>query len=164
MSTPAICHRTLVANLSRNPRSGTTAVEMALIMPVFFVVLFAIVEFGHAMMVRSLVMSTTKDAARFGAVGEISTQEVLDYIEARLAKVMDPEEAEILIKDANFMDAADPEFPEDLASLPDIELSEAESRHPFVIRISLPYEATALLPPTWTTGMTISADSVVRHE
>lgn len=150
--------------MSRNSRKGTTAVELAMIMPVFFVVLFAIVEFGHAMMVRSLVMSTTKDAARFGAVGEISTQEVLDYIESRLAKVMDPDDAEILIKDADFMDAAEPEMPDDLSSLPDIELSEAESRHPFVIRISVPYESTALLPPTWTTGMILSSDSVVRHE
>jgi TadE-like protein len=145
-------------------RPGTTSVEMALIMPVFFVVLFAIVEFGHAMMVRSLVMSTTKDAARLGAVGEVTTAEVRDYINGRLAKAMDPEEVTILIKNAGFMDDADPDFPENLATLPDIELSETDSRHPFIIRITVPYESTALLPPAWTTGMVISSDSVVRHE
>ncbi len=164
MSIPIPGYRIPAANRKRTARSGTTAVEMAMIMPVFFAVLFALVEFGHAMMVRSLVMSTTKDAARYGAVGEISTKAVREYIEMRLSKVMDPDDVEILIKDANFMDAPNPVFPGDLSTLPDIELSDAESRRPFVIRITVPYEATALLPPTWTTGMTISADSVVRHE
>lgn len=146
-------------------RSGTTAVEMAMIMPVFFLMLFAIVEFGHAMMIRSLMISTAKDAARMAAVGEMTTQSIVEYIDSRLNKAMDSEVATIWVKNASLFDDPnnDTEAVE-IDDLPDIELSTAESRQLFIIRISVPYEGVALLPPFWTTGLTITGDSVIRHE
>lgn len=149
----------------RKQRRGTTAVEMALIMPIFFLLLFAIVEFGHAMMIRSLMISTAKDAARMGAVGEVTTQAVLEYIESRLGKAMNNEVVTVWVKNAGIFD--DPTANStaiDIDDLPNIELSTAESRQLFIIRVSVPYEGVALLPPFWTTGLTITGDSVIRHE
>ncbi len=136
-----------------------------MIMPVFFLMLFAIVEFGHAMMIRTLLISTAKDAARMAAVGEVTTQSIEEYIESRLDKAMDSAVATIWIKNAAVFDDPTNDMSSfDIDDLPDIELSTAESRQLFIIRISVPYEGVALLPPFWTTGLTITGDSVIRHE
>lgn len=147
----------------RTSRPGATSVELAFILPVFVMILFAVVEFGHAMMIRSLLIATAKDAARQGAIEETSTQEVLDLIAARLGTAIDPSTATIYVKDFSLVDQTDAQ-PVDVSELPDVELSEIETRDPFIVHIRVPYESVALFPPFWVTGLEITADSVVRHE
>ena len=47
-------------------RRGTTLVEMAVVLPVFFLFIFALMEFSHAYMVVSMLNAACKRAARYG--------------------------------------------------------------------------------------------------
>lgn len=138
---------------------------MAVIMPVFLLFLFAIIEFGHAMMVRAVLQAAARDGARLGSVGDMTTAKVLDYVNQRIARSIDAGQATVVIRDAGAFDDPDQDPAEiDLDELPDIELADAESRQLYVVRVSIAYEDVALIPPFWTTGLELFADSVIRHE
>jgi hypothetical protein len=138
---------------------------MAMVMPAFLLFLFAIIEFGHAMMVRAVLQAAARDGARIGSVGDMTTAGVLAYVDQRLASALDAGAATVAVRDAGAFD--NPEKVAagiDLDNLPTIELADAESRQLYIVRISIAYEDVAILPPFWTTGLQIQADSVIRHE
>ena len=49
-------------------------------------------------------------------------------------------------------------------SLPNIELSTAERRQLFIVRVSVPYSDVAILGPKWLGGLTVYGQSVMRKE
>jgi Flp pilus assembly protein TadG len=57
----------LIALIRNN--QGVTALETALVMPVFLLLMFGIIEFGLMMHVSSLVENATHEAARKGSTG-----------------------------------------------------------------------------------------------
>lgn len=146
-------------------RSGTTIVEMAIVLPVFFLFIFAIIEFGHAYLVIGTMTAAAKKAARLGAAEGVTTQEVIDEVEAILGSSIDLSNATIMVKDASVFDT--PGVNPDSISysgLPDIELEDAEATQLYVVRIEVPYDDVALLPPFWAGGMDLHGESVMRHE
>lgn len=146
-------------------RSGAVIVETALVVPVFALFLVAILEFGHAYLVIGTLNAAAKRAARYGACDDVTTAQVRTRINQTLSKTFNPDRATILIKNGSIFDTADLEPGDiDYSSLNDIELSTAETRQLFIIRIGVPYEEVALLPPFWVRGMTLWGQSVSRHE
>jgi Flp pilus assembly protein TadG len=57
----------LIALIRNN--KGVTALETAIVMPVFLLLIFGIIEFGLMMHVSSLVENATHEAARKGSTG-----------------------------------------------------------------------------------------------
>jgi hypothetical protein len=49
--------------------NGATAVEFALIFPIFFLMVFSIIEFGMIMTVQSIISSSALEASRYGTTG-----------------------------------------------------------------------------------------------
>lgn len=146
-------------------RTGAVIVETALVIPVFALFLVAILEFGHAYLVIGTLNAAAKRAARYGSCDDVTTAQVRSHINQTLSKTFKPERATILIKDGNIFDTADLEPKEiDYSGLNDIELSSAKTRQLFIIRIGVPYEDVALIPPFWVKGMTLWGQSVSRHE
>jgi len=47
----------------RHRRRGAAAVEMALVLPIFFTVVLGIIEFGRAMMVSQLMATSAREGA-----------------------------------------------------------------------------------------------------
>jgi Flp pilus assembly protein TadG len=60
----------------RLPRDGATTVEMALILPLFFLLLFAAYEFGRANLIRHAAESAAYEAAREAIVPGASNADV----------------------------------------------------------------------------------------
>jgi len=58
------------------PRDGATTVEMALILPLFFLLLFAAYEFGRANLIRHAAESAAYEAAREAIVPGASNADV----------------------------------------------------------------------------------------
>lgn len=54
--------------MHRSSRAGAAAVEMAVVLPLFLLVVFGIVEFGRGMLVRELLANT----ARLGPDAQLS--------------------------------------------------------------------------------------------
>ncbi len=54
--------------IKRNRESGMAAVEFAMVLPVFMMLLFAVVEFGSAFYKQQIITSAAREAARAGVV------------------------------------------------------------------------------------------------
>jgi hypothetical protein len=145
-------------------RRGTTLVEMAVVLPVFAVFLVAIMEFGHAFLVVGTLNAAAKQAARHGAVDGITTADVVDRAEEILGAAFDATQTTILVKDASVFDTDDELSEIDYAALDDIELSTAERRQLYVVRIEVNYDDVAIMPPFWAKDVTLVGQSVMRHE
>lgn len=158
-----------VSNFSHNQsgkRTGATIVETALVMPVFFMFVFAIIEFGHATMINNVLKNATRTAARWGSATGATTAEVEQYARERMGGAVDPSMVTIQIKDASQFDngGGAPTTSKDFQAMPDIELEDAEPRQLFMIRASIPYGNVSLIPQPWLGSVLLSGETFTRHE
>jgi len=146
-------------------RSGATLVETAIVFPVFLMFLFAVIEFGHAFMCNATLTAAAKDGARYGSVDGVTSQQVIDRVRARVNGAFKSSKATVIVKDARtYENATTNPATVNVANLPNIELNDADSRQLFIVRVSVPYDQVAIMPPFWAKGLTLRGDSVMRHE
>lgn len=69
---------TIIKKIHRNDK-GQSMVEMAIILPVLLLILFAIFEFGRILGAYMLVHDLARDGVRYGVVG-MSDQSIKDHI------------------------------------------------------------------------------------
>ena len=152
-------------------RLGTTAVEAALVLPVYILFVLAILEFGHAVMVNNVMRSACRQGARMGSTEGQSTADVEDRVEQVLSGAVNPSKVEIFVKNANvYDDGGNPANGDEIETLPDIELSEAESRQLFLVRAKVNYRDVAILPidipylGEFLKNITLEGQAFMRHE
>jgi Flp pilus assembly protein TadG len=149
----------------RDDRSGATLVETAIVFPVFLTFLFAVIEFGHAFMCTATLTAAAKDGARFGSLDGVTSQQVIDRVKARVNGAFKSSNATVVVKDAaTYESSSTNPATVNVSNLPNIELNDVDSRHLFIIRITVPYDQVAIMPPFWAKGLTLRGDSVMRHE
>ena len=140
-------------------------VENALVISVFLVFLFGIIEFGHVYLVINTLNAAAKRAARHGAVEDVTTQEVVARVNEILAQSIDPDQATVLVKDASVFDSPGVDAGSVVyEDLPNIELADASARQLYVVRITVPYSSVSLIPPFWAKDAVLRGQSVMRHE
>jgi Flp pilus assembly protein TadG len=68
--------------LGRQGRRGATLVEAAIVMNIFLLFIFGIMEFGHFVMVKQLMDNAARDGARMAATGSttVSTAQIQNYV------------------------------------------------------------------------------------
>ncbi len=150
----------------KQDRKGTALVEAAVILPVFFFLVFAILEFGHAQMVNNVLNSACRNGARVGSVEGTSTGQVLGQVDTTLGTVIPTASVTVVVKDASVYDSGStpPTSEAGLSALPDIELSDAEPRQMFMVRASVPYNDIALISMSFMDGVVLTGQSFMRHE
>ncbi len=140
-------------------------VEFAFILPVFLLFVFALIEFGHALMVSNMLVAVAKQAAHQGSFEGTSTEDVEAFAATKLDAFIIHGTASTIVKDASAFELSNTDTSSmDFSGLPDIDLQDAESRQLFLVHIEVPYENVALLPPFWARGITLRGDSVMRRE
>lgn len=76
-------HKPLLPYLlfTHSNKRGTTIVEFALILPIFFVIIFGIIEFGIMMYDKAMIINASREAARAAVVygSNFTTDEDGDY-------------------------------------------------------------------------------------
>jgi Flp pilus assembly protein TadG len=82
-------------NSFSNDNGGVTAIEFALIMPVFILILMGLVEFSLVMFVSSTMEGATAAASRYGKTGYIAAgssreQQIIETVATRAAGLLDP--------------------------------------------------------------------------
>ncbi|PHR93874.1 MAG: hypothetical protein COA78_32565 [Blastopirellula sp.] len=155
------------SGVKRSDRSGATLVETACILPIFFLFVFTIIEFGHASMVSNVLDNATRTAARWGSANGATSAEVEQYVRDRMQGALDTRLVTIQIKNAGSFDEQNgvlPESQDDFAAMPDIELADADSRQLFMVRATINYSDVALLPNRFLAGITLGGQSFTRHE
>lgn len=82
-------------------RGGATAVEMAFLLPVFFLFLLGIVEFGRALWTQTALQFAVEAAARCAAVSPSLCDPVPDYAASQALGVSIPASAFTYTQNAN---------------------------------------------------------------
>lgn len=153
-----------VDNLKKS-RGGAVLVEFALVSSLFAMFLAMIMELGHVYLVINALNASAKRAARYGVVEGVTTAEVLAKANSLIGSTFAPAEATVSILDGSIFDSDGYDADTfDYSSLPTIELDDAETRQLFVVRVSVPYDDVAIIPPFWIKGVTLYGQSVMRHE
>lgn len=150
----------------RNDRRGTTTVEAAFVLPVFFLFVFGVFQLGHAQMVSNMLKSAARNGARLGATEGVPSDQVVDRVRDILSSAIDPNQVTVMVKDGSLFDdgGAVPSGAGDYAALPDIELSDAGPRQLFIVRVSVPYNEVSVLPMGFLKNVVLSGQAVMRHE
>lgn len=138
------------------PRRGASLVEMALVLPVFMLVVTGIIEFGRAMMVGQLVTNAARHGARLavidGATNDSVQASVADFV--RDAVGVDPAHATIAI---DLTPAPGNPDPAD-------DLSRAQPRDLCKVIVRIPYERVGYVAGRWLRGTQLSGQCTMRHE
>jgi hypothetical protein len=152
-------------------RRGTTVVETALVLPVFLLFVLGLVELGHAQMVKNVLRSACRQAARIGSTEGNSTAEVEERVRDSIGTAVDPDAVEIFVKDASSFDSGTDQSTDgaSLEALPEIELSDATPRQMFVVRAKVHYNDIAIVPHIPILGsfldeVVLEGQAFMRHE
>ena len=134
-------------------RRGAAAVEFALVAPVFFLLIFGMIEFGRMVMVQQVITNASREGARIAVldgsqrVGTEANPGVLDSIQRYLDGArIDSDSATITI---------DPYTP-----------SDAGYGEPVTVTVAIPFSEVSWLPsPILLGGDTeLTATTVMRRE
>jgi len=147
-------------------RHGTTIVETAIVLPVFLMLLFAIIEFGHAQLVKNMLNNACRTAARVGSVEGTTSAEVTNFIHQKMSPVIASQNVNVFVNDAGVFDSqgSTPADGSEIEALPSMELSDTEPRQLFVVRATLNYNDIALVPMPFLKNLTLDSQAFMRHE
>lgn len=143
-------------------RDGATAVEMAIVLPVFLTFVFALIEFGHAYMVSNMLTAAAKIGARAGVGGSLTNEEITERSMAVLAAAIKTTNVTVSIRDGSAFDEGSNNI--DTSTLPNIVVKDADPRTVFVVRMEVNYDDVCLMPPMWNSGVLLIGQSVMRRE
>jgi len=157
--------------LRSTSRRGTTVVETALVLPLFLLFVLGLIELGHAVMVKNVLRSACRQAARLGSTENHSTAEVQQKVLDVLGAACAADAVQVYVKDASVFDGDNPPSTSGsaLESLSSIELSQAEPRQLFLVRAKVHYNDIAIVPNIpylgdYLSDLVIDGQSFMRHE
>lgn len=130
----------------RHPSSrlGASAVEFALVAPIFFLVVLGIIEFGRMVMVQQVITNASREGARIAVLDSATTERVTTRVRDYLAAAGLPTGTVVLSP-----------------SPPTL----AQFDEPVSVEVSIPFSAVSALSKSFMTeGMTLTARSVMRRE
>ena len=123
---------------SRKSRRGAAVVEFALVVPVFILLVFGMIEFGRAVMVQQVLVNASREGARQAVLDGSTLPEVQERIDVYLAASS--------INGATTTVSPDPQT--------------AAFGQPVTVTISVPFENVSWLPvPQYIGGTTLTATS-----
>lgn len=132
-----------ICQLFRKKR-GAAAVELALVAPLFFLILFGLIEFGRCIMVQQLLTNASREGARRAVLDGTTTSDVQQTVSDFLTNAH--------ISGATTTVTPDPP-------------SSAGSGAPVSVTVAVDFRDVSWLPvPRYLGAATLSATSVMRRE
>ena len=133
-----------VCRLCRRSRRGAAAVEFAVVAPVFFLLIFGMIEFGRMVMVQQVITNGSREGARIAVLDGSSTGEVTSAVDTYLENAS--------VAGANITVNPDPP-------------NSAGYGEPVTVTVSIPFGQVSWLPsPMFLGGSTLTATTVMRRE
>ena len=131
----------------RRQRRGTAVVEFAIVLPIFFLMVFAMIEFGRMVMVRQVLTNASREGARIGVLDGATTAEVETQVENYLTS------------------AAIPFTPGNVVTVSPSPPSSAGYGESVTITVTVPFDDVSWLPSPMYLGSTdVSSTTVMRRE
>lgn len=136
--------RSLRQHARGNARRGASAVEFAIVAPIFFLVVLGIVEFGRMSMVQQIITNAAREGARVGVLDGSTFDSVNTKVQQYLSAAA--------IKGAKVN--VNPNPP-----------SSAGFDQPVSVSVSIPFSDVSWLPsPFFLKKTTLTANAVMRRE
>ena len=152
---------------TRHPqRRGATAVETAIVLPVYLLLLFGIAEFGHAQLIINLLNSACRNGARIGSTEGTTTADVVAKVNQTVGTAVPTSKITVYVKDASVFDSGGttPTTDSALEALTNLEVSNADPRQMFMVRAKVSYNDISLVPLPFLKNKTLDAQAFMRHE
>jgi hypothetical protein len=132
---------------SEHPRRrGASAVEFAIVAPIFFMLIFGMFEFGRMLMVQQLLTNGARSGSRIAVIDGATSEEVISTVQDYLQGGSIDESAVTITVE-----------PSDLA--------ETATGDPITVRLSVPFQDVSWLPsPSFLMDTTLKAHSTMRRE
>ncbi len=137
-------------------RRGAALVEMAIVLPVFLMVVLGIIEFGRAMMVSNLLTNAARDGARLAIVTGTSNSQVTSAVQQFLTESVGnvPEGTVITITVTEA--TGNPETGNDV--------SKAVKRDLCAVDVKVPFSKVSLIPGDYLENVSLKGHCAMRHE
>jgi Flp pilus assembly protein TadG len=136
-----------VCRSCRKNRRGAAVVEFAIVAPIFFLLIFGMIEFGRVVMVQQLLTNASREGARLGVLNDSTSTQVKDKVVSYLAGT----KITIAASNVNVVYAADS--------------SGGGGGESVTVTVSVPFNQVSWLPsPMFLKGKTLSASSGMRRE
>ncbi len=133
-----------LCRICRRNRRATATVEFAIVAPLFFLLLFGIIEFGRMVMVQQIITNASREGARMAVLDGATT--------ARVETAVDDYLSNSSIQGATVTVTPNP---------PTL----AEYGEPVTVAVSIPFTQVSWLPsPMFLGATTLSASTVMRRE
>ena len=142
--------------IAKTSRRGTALVEMALLLPIFFMVTLGIVEFGRAMMVGQLITNAAREGARLGIIDGSANADVVSSIQSFLLESANIQSADITINITVTPYEGNPD--------PGNEVANARPRDLVSVYVAVPFSKVSYITGDYLEGKTLSGRSAMRHE
>ena len=141
---PAALKVEKVCRSCRRKRWGAAAVEFAVVAPVFFLLVFGMIEYGRMVMVEQVITNASREGARVGVLDGSQTSDVTTAVSNYLTSA----------KISGATTTVNPSPP-----------SSAGYGNPVTVTVSVPFSSVSWLPHPWFLGgTTLTATSVMRRE
>ncbi len=145
-----------LGTLNSTHRRGAAAVEMAIVLPIFFMVVMGIVEFGRAMMVGQLVTNAARHGAREscidGATNATVTTAVKDFVATTVGVAQSDVTVDIVVDPG----AGNPD-PNDV-------LAVAQAKDICKVTVKVPYNKVGYVAGRYLAGTELKGQCIMRHE
>ncbi len=129
----------------RKQRRGASAVEFAIVAPVFFLLVFGMIEFGRMCMVQQLLTNASREGARQAVLDGTTSDQVKDVVQNYLSN------------------AAVPVARENITVTPDP--TTADSGQPVTVTVGVNFTDVSWLPGAFFLGGTrLESSAVMRRE
>lgn len=138
-------------------RSGAVIVETAIVMPVFVVILWGIVEFGRAFMVGQLATSAARFGARAAILDGSTNSVVINDVKAYFVRTVKG----ITVNDVTVEITVTPATGN---SNPNHQLAASHSRDVCQVTVAVPYQRVSYFSPRFLKGATLRGICAMHHE
>lgn len=143
-------------NTTKCKRSGAAAVEMAVMMPFFVMVVLGIVELGRAMMVSQMLTNAAREATRLAIVDGSSNASVTQSVESFLNKSIGVSASDLIVT-VTVDPATGNEDPND-------KIEDAQMRDLVTVVVEVPFDKVSYIPGDYLAGKNLKASSAMRCE
>jgi Flp pilus assembly protein TadG len=132
--------------MTRGKRFGAAAVEFAIVAPLFFLLVFGMVEFGRMVMIQQVITNASREGARKAVLDGASSSSVKSAVVTYMAN------GGVTIATSNVtIDPSDP--------------TTAAAGSPVTVTVSVPFSQVSWLPsPMFLGGRQMTASTVMRRE
>lgn len=132
--------------LFRKQRRGAAAVEFAVVAPVFFLLVFGMIEYGRMVMVQQIIVNSAREGCRAAVLDGSTTAGVKSTVITAMSS------GNITITTSNVTVSPDPP-------------SGAEFGDPVTVTVTVPFNQVSWLPsPMYLGGKSMTASTTMRRE